>query len=169
MVFIGVALVLAVGMMFSMKLLWRQEDSTPVSEGGAIREEPKPNHEIRFTYIMAGRAGRAGSVQVSFERYQSEDGHMVERHVESHESAEKARAEMWRMIRGASMIVERCQTLDERGEITRERVVFVTQVRTSAQPKIFIVWTQGPKLHVLQSDSLPHVLSLERQLYNSSR
>lgn len=168
MVFIGVALLVAVGLMFLMNSLWRQEKSATVSEERAIREEPKPNHEIRFTYVMAGRASKAGSVQVSFGRYKSEDGHMAERRVESHKSAEEAKAEMLRMIRAALRIVERCQTFDEQGEVTRERVVLLARVRTSEQPEVFIVWTQGPKLHVLQSDSLPHVLSLERQLYSSS-
>ena len=101
----------------------------------------------------------------SFGDYKSEDGVLVERRVESYRSDARAREEMQRKIRKASKVIERGAKRERQGRHKGERAVLMFGASRSHSAQAVVLWTDRPKLYILESSSLRHVPAFENQVY----
>jgi len=122
--------------------------------------------QYAFRLEGSGRTGRAGALYVSFSRFKSQDGVLVERFVEAYSSRAKARTRLKRLTERASAVVGRgpIDPSDRRSD----RIVVVLKHRKGNTSNI-IAWTDGNAFHYVSSDSSPHVLAFERQAYSQTR
>jgi hypothetical protein len=127
-------------------------------------QDDQKKQAFRFHKLVEGRLGpRDGAYEVSFGRWQSEDGVIVERLVEGFSSVSLARGAMAVMLRHADRVLEQGEKQDRNGHPIGPRAVMVA--RSADLPKLTqrIVWRNNSELFVLASSSLEHCLAFERQ------
>ena len=128
------------------------------------RQNPQPQlHQFRAEAL--GRTGKKGALYVSFGRYRSEDGVLVERFVESYKSPSEAAAAFEELKKGASRVL--AQGWKERPRRGRPgpRVVLEFGRSGKADSQKVIAWTDGATIVRLRSTSLPHLEDFEKQIY----
>ena len=129
--------------------------------------QPAPAEHINFQWAGGGRGLKKGAIEVSFTRVKSDDGVLVEWRTETYRSATRVQREIQEVISKAASVVERTTKLSLDGKPIGERAVLMVPASRAQEAQAVVVWTDGPKLYVLESSSLRHVLAFEKQLYPS--
>jgi hypothetical protein len=117
-----------------------------------------------FTDAGSGRTGGHNSRYISFHNFESTDGVLVQRSVESYNSPEQATGRLKNLTARASRVIERGAKKTADGKLIGTRVVIVTRDWNKKLVNI-VAWTDGASVYVLRSQSLPHVLDFEQQVY----
>ncbi len=113
------------------------------------RQEPAPGH-FKFQWLGSGKTMKGG-VEVSFARYSSENGILVERFQEDHRTHKAALAELGRLQRRASKVIQDGYKTDAHGKRIGPRVE-LSFGRSGGRPKHTVVaWTDGSNLLLLRS------------------
>jgi len=141
--------------------------TSPLSNKQTLSEQPTTGEKITFTPVIEGRGIKKGAEEVSFARYKSGDGVLVERRIERYRSAPRARAEMQTMVEKAATVIERGAKLPGEGQQKGQRVVLSVPHGRGRERQAVILWSDGPDLYVLRSPSLRHVLAFEKQAYEA--
>jgi hypothetical protein len=135
-----------------------------IGNSHSARQEPATRH-VKFQWIGSGKTIKKGGVEVSFGRFRSEDGVLVERFVEDYRTHDAAFAELARLRRRASKVSQDGYKTDALGKRVGPRVVLVFG-RPSDRPEHTVVaWTDGPKIFLLRSESRSILLDFEEQDY----
>lgn len=108
---------------------------------------------------------KEGGVEVSFARYSSENGILVERFQEDYRTHKAALAELGRLRRRASKVIQDGYKTDAHGKRTGPRVE-LSFGRSGGRPEHTVVaWTDGSNLFLLRSESRPILLDFEQRAY----
>ncbi len=138
----------------------RSLPENPLNQANASDEE------LQFRKLVEGRMKpRDGAYTVSFGRWQSQDGIVVERLVEGYHSTVQARDAMAKMLRDADTIFEQGYKEDKKGNRIGERAVLSVRPGDQVQLRQHIVWRNGSKLFVIASTSMRHCSAFEKQVY----
>jgi hypothetical protein len=141
----------------------------PQSSDSRPRNEEK-KQAFRFHKMAEGRLGpRDGAYEVSFGRWQSEDGVIVERLVEGFSSVSRARGAMAVMLRHADRVLEQGEKHDQDGHPIGLRAVMVARSADLPQLTQRVVWRNNSELFIVASTSLEHCLAFEHQVYPQPR
>jgi len=133
-------------------------------------QDDEKKQAFRFHKVVEGRLGpRDGAYEVSFGRWQSEDGVIVERLVEGFYSAGRARGAMALMLRHADRVLEQGEKQDRNGHSIGPRAVMVARSANLPQLTQRIVWRNNSELFIVASTSLEHCLAFEHQVYPQPR
>src|ERR1700674_1405228 len=76
---------------------------TPTGNSCEAYQKPVQPH-IKFQWVGSGKTMKKGAVEVSFSRYRSQDGILVERFVESYHTDQAALTELEELRRRASKV-----------------------------------------------------------------
>jgi len=137
----------------------------PVLSSEAGQEPQLQSH--RFHAEALGRTGKKGALYVSFDRYRSEDGVIVERLIDSYKSSQEAATAFEALRKSASRVLRQANKESPgRGRVGPRAVL---ELRPSGKGPIqkVIAWTDGATVVRLQSTSLPHLEDFEKQIYPS--
>lgn len=144
--------------------------STPsvALQGVAISQESDSSH-FRFKWAGSGRGMKKGALEVSFSRYESEDGVLVERFVEEYRTQDAALAELERTTKASSKVIRRGYKTDAKGQRVGTRVELGFKSSEGKPGKTVILWIDGRKIFRLSSLSERHLLDFESQDYPAAR
>lgn len=135
-----------------------------IAHAGWMGQQSESQH-FKFKWDGSGRTMKAGALYVSFSRYRSEDGVLVERRVETYGSNQAAVVELDKLTKAASHIVqEDVRGVPGRGAIGK-RAVLTFDAGGNVKQKALIAWTDGHTLCLIRSTSLAHALDFEQQLF----
>ena len=136
-------------------------------EPASARQQTEPQH-FKFKRVGSGRGMKSGALKVSFSRFESEDGVLVERSVESYRSEQDARAALEKLTNSASRIIQRGYKNDGNGRRVGTRVELLFKGSRGKPAQTVVAWTDGRGVFVLRSRSPRHVLDFEQQDYPAS-
>ena len=138
----------------------------PPNEVRRSQNQTESKH-FAFKWDGSGRTAKKGVLQVSFSRFKAEDGVTVERSVEQYQSDTRAKNRLASLISKASQVIESGSKKAWDGNLVGKRVQL--DARDPKQQSLYIVaWTDGSRVFVLHSKSLPHLLGFEQQDYPAS-
>jgi len=126
------------------------------------QEQDHPN--IRFRWLSGGKLEHEG-VTVEVKNYKEQNDVLLREIIQEYRSSSGSDEEMQKMIKTAASLVERGPKLDRNGRRVGERVVLIMGPASGGPGPAAVVWTQGAKLYILRSSSLPHVFAFEKQFY----
>jgi len=121
--------------------------------------------QFEFERGTSGKALKKGGIEVSFSRFKSKDGTVVEREVEDHKTAKAARAALQQEIKHSSKVMQDGYRYDAHGNQVGRKVELFLSGSANVPEQIEIAWTDGQLLYLLRSESSKHVLDFERQVY----
>jgi hypothetical protein len=119
-----------------------------------------------FTDAGSGRTGGHNARYISFHNYQSNDGVVVQRSVESYKSEQAAHVRLKNLMDHASRVIETGVKKEADGSLIGQRIVVLSKVPNGKLLNI-VAWTDGPRVYLLQSQSLRHLVDFEEQVYPS--
>lgn len=119
-------------------------------------------HQFRAEAL--GRSGKKGAVYVSFGRYVSEDGVVVERFVDSYKTPSEAAAAFYELKKSASHVLQQDWKTGPDGVRIGPRVELAFDRRGDATRRNVIAWTEKDSLVRLRSKSLAHLRDFEKQV-----
>lgn len=140
---------------------------SPLIPGAAPRAAPQeiaPRH-FKFERETSGKTMKKGGIEVSFSRFTSEDGTLVERFVGDHKTAQAASAALQEECKHSAKISQDGYRYDVHGKRIGRRVELLFPRTTNAAEHIEVAWTDGPLLFLLRSESRRHLLDFEQQVY----
>jgi hypothetical protein len=137
---------------------------TPGAAPLAVLQEIAPRH-FKFERGTSGKTIKRRGIEVSFSRFTSEDGTLVERFVEDHKTAQAARTALQEECKHSSKISQDGYRYDAHGKRIGRRVELMFPRATNAAEHIEVAWADGPLLYVLRSESRRHLLDFEQQVY----
>jgi hypothetical protein len=120
---------------------------------------------VRFLWDGSGRTMKKGALEVSFSRYKTEAGTLVERFVESYKTHEQASLALQNLYMTASKRLEDGFKQDHQGSKIGRRIVCVHSDSRRNQPNVTVAWVDGSRLFRLRSESQSVLLSFESQDY----
>jgi hypothetical protein len=137
----------------------------PVSVKAASSQQQTGPQHFKFKRIVSGRALKKGTLEVSFSRYQSEDGVAVERSVESYRSGQDAHAALEKLTKSASRIIRKGYKNDPDGKHIGTEVELLFEASKDKSQQTVIAWTDRKRVFLLRSQSQLHALDFEQQDY----
>jgi len=140
---------------------------SPLTDGAAPLpglQEIAPQH-FKFERGTSGKTMKRGGIEVSFSRFTSEDGTVVERFVEDYKTAQAASAALQEHCKQSLKIRQDGYRYDGHGKRIGRRVELLFPRANSAPQHSEVAWTDGPLLYLLRSESRRHLLDFERQVY----
>jgi hypothetical protein len=108
---------------------------------------------------------KKGAVYVSFSRYKSEDGILVERFVEKYKSQVDAADALDKLTKTASHILKQGQEETPNGQPRGDRVQLVFDHKGKAHAETVIAWTDGDSVIILRSSSAQCLADFEKRTY----
>ncbi len=131
-------------------------------------QQSEPQH-LRFKWAGSGRAVKKGAPTVSFGRYKSEDGILVERSVETYRSDNEASAALNGLSKSASEVILWNDKTDADSHRVGRRVELLFEKSAGEPQQTVVAWEDGRRMFVLRSGSRRHVLDFEQQDYPAVR
>ncbi len=140
--------------------------STPFCLAASQLEKTGSNGtEVAFTEELTGRELKKGALTVSFSNYRSSDGIFLRRRIEDYESDSKASNEFKSLLIKAVTIIEEGKKASHDGKQSLDRAVVRWRQPERSDAPLAIVWRDGHKVYILESSTLNHLRSFERQIY----
>jgi len=120
---------------------------------------------FKFQWVGSGKTMKKGGVEVSFGRFRSEGGVLVERFVEDYRTQEAALNELEKLRRQAAKVNGDSYKKDFQGKQVGRRVDLLFP-RSARKPEHTVVaWADGSRVFLLRSESRPVLLDFEQQDY----
>ena len=129
----------------------------------ATTQSDKP--EIAFTEESTGRELKKGAVTASFTNYRSRDGVFLRRRIEDYGSEDKASNELKHLLAKAETIIEKDKKASHGGKQSSHRAVLRWRRPERFDATLAIVWREGRRVYILESSTLEHLRSFEKQVY----
>jgi len=132
----------------------------------AQSEKTRSNEaEIVFTEELTGRMLKKGAITASFSNYRSRDGIFLRRSIEDYQSDSKASNEFKSLLAKAKTIIEEGKKVGHDGKQSVDRAAVRWRQPERSDTTLAILWRDGRRVYILESSSLRHLRSFEKQVY----
>jgi hypothetical protein len=150
-------------------LIWLASGCVASTAEALCARQGAESHHFRFDRKGSGRTIKKGAIEVSFTRFESEDGIPVERLVEKYASEGDASAELENLVAHASKVIERNYKKAWDGRQVGSRIQVVSEKSPASRkwPNV-VAWTDKSRVVLLRSSSVVHLLDFEQQDYPAS-
>jgi hypothetical protein len=131
----------------------------------ASASQGQPTHHM-FTSGYTGKAGTAdGALRASVHTFKAEDGTPVSQSDEWYKSPSEAGSALDKLTKRASHVIKQGTKKDAKGRVIGKRVELVFSRGRKTSPEKTIAWSDGARIVLLSSTSLPLLLDFESQFY----
>jgi hypothetical protein len=150
---------------FVLALLWPPLVFSGAHAQDAWASQGQPAHHM-FTPGYTGKAGTAdGALRASVHTFKAEDGTPVCQSDEWYKSASEAGSALDKLTKRASHVIKQGTKKDAKGRVIGKRVELVFSRGRKTSPEKIIAWSDGARIVLLSSTSLPLLLDFESQYY----
>jgi hypothetical protein len=153
-------LTLGAAQMASRVLLYQSSGNNSQAKSTESRGSEKK--KIQFTRGISGELLTEDGETLGFTNFSASDGVELQVLYKDFDDALKATEVFDKQISRSIKIVERGKRLDQAGKVIGERAQVILPSRGPHQKLSAVLWTDGPKFHQIQSNSLPEILELEK-------